>query len=312
MLSDMQVCLSSSNLIQLLGNSGGHLAQILAAGIFVSKSVCCFHCKLSRMITRISPPLHPHLNQTPVFFHSSFLFPYSWGSREAGRHAFWVLGLWHPHSPHPPPEQVCHSGSPPQALEMEEEEEWEVQADLSWYMAFFFFLILHYLNNNTHTHTKKTYSCQMYYERPVVPFHLNPVCLWEEIQRISCSQKKEYLASVSRVIENAANWFSKSTALEFHVLRSLFELLWSRSPALSGVSEEHALFRCGCIYFSLADTSCILLSAWWTGGGTLSDCVSCRMEAGFLFFFCNRWATAQRPVSGLSRTGCSNSVMLLN
>lgn len=107
----------------------------------VSRCLGLYNQKVSAAFTASSParsPKYPHLciltRSGPRFIYL-FLFPHSWGSREAGRHAFRVLGLRHPHSAHPTSEQVRHSGAPPQAVEMEEEEEWEVQADLCWYVA---------------------------------------------------------------------------------------------------------------------------------------------------------------------------------
>lgn len=69
----------------------------------------------------------------PNLINPILLCPYSGGGREAGRNALGVPGPWNAHPAHPPTQQVCHSGPSPQALEVEEEEEWEVQADLCRY-----------------------------------------------------------------------------------------------------------------------------------------------------------------------------------
>ena len=132
--------------VQLRGNSGGHLAWSLARLDL---------CEQERLLHSLQALLSDNQNITtsasspkldPVFIHLFiylFLFPCSRGSREAGRHALWVRALRHPHSTHPPSEQIRHPGTPPQAVEMEEEEEREVQADLCRYI---FLLILQYVN----------------------------------------------------------------------------------------------------------------------------------------------------------------------
>lgn len=57
----------------------------------------------------------------------------SWGSGEVGGHALWFAGPRHTHASHSAAEQIRHPGTSVQALEVEEEEEREVQTDLSWW-----------------------------------------------------------------------------------------------------------------------------------------------------------------------------------
>lgn len=207
------------------------------------------------------------------------MFPYSWGSRETVRHAFWIHGLWHPHSTHSPSKQVCHSWAPPQALEMEEEEEWEVQADLCWYLIFFFFL------NFT--------VCQQM-QMPVVSIVLvqcNSVYIfWQNV-------------SVSWVNENAANWSSKSAALTCHVLKSLLSSFDLAAQCCQGRVKD-----------TLSSGVAAFISAWPVLKSTVS-----LVDRGRHFVtlclagwkqnscFCRRTETSR-----LSRIGCYVFAILLN
>lgn len=60
-----------------------------------------------------------------------FFFLSSGGGGAAGCHAFRVTRVWHAHAANSPQEQVRHARPTFQALEVEEEEEREVQADFS-------------------------------------------------------------------------------------------------------------------------------------------------------------------------------------
>lgn len=73
---------------------------------------------------RSSAPLRLHLNP--------YLLSCSRGGRATVRHALRVRHPQRPHSPQPAPQQVRHPGPPAEALEVEEKEDGEVQADLGW------------------------------------------------------------------------------------------------------------------------------------------------------------------------------------
>lgn len=91
--------------------------------------LCCASWKVS---CRSSAPLLPHFNLV--------LFSCSWGGRETVRHALRVCDPQRPHSAQPTAQQVCHPGTPAEALEMEKKEDGEVQTDLSWYVISFDFV----------------------------------------------------------------------------------------------------------------------------------------------------------------------------
>lgn len=76
-----------------------------------------------------------------------FVVFFSRGSGEVGSYALWFARAGHTHTSHSEAQQVRYAGPFVQTLEMEEEEEREVQADLCWWE------MEPVQKQHTHTHT---------------------------------------------------------------------------------------------------------------------------------------------------------------
>lgn len=125
-LSDLRVCSSNRRRPAHVEARGVTWRRFSHALISAGGSACC------------TPSGGEMLPQEPstsaASLQPAFSFSCSRGGRATVRHALGVRDPGRPHFPEPTPQQVRHPGTPPEALEMEEEEDGEVQTDLSWYV----------------------------------------------------------------------------------------------------------------------------------------------------------------------------------
>ena len=103
-----------------------------------SVTLCCLNPSYSGHPHVMFPAGKRPIHRCVTFFSGPFFKPFSfsyplsisWGGGTSGSDALWFASARHTHPSYSPAEQVCHSGAYLQALEVEEEEEREVQADL--------------------------------------------------------------------------------------------------------------------------------------------------------------------------------------
>lgn len=267
MLSDMQVCLSSLDLIQLLGNSGGHLARILAAWIFCEQK-CLLHSLLAL--------LHDYQNiassassPKPCYLFLSVPLAAEEVERLAAmRSESLVSGT------HTPPirrrSKFATLGRllKPWKWRKKKSEKFKQTSAGTW--LFFFSLILQYVN----IITKKTHAGATC----IINNHGSCyfiLCLVMESNSVYILWPKE------RSIKFRSPGWLKMRQIDSAKVQRWSFMFWGlcRVPLILQPSVVRGEWRTCSLQmwlylFSLADTSWILLSAWWTGGGTLSDCVS--------------------------------------